>query len=365
MATPSVIPVEITMATSSPLDLAKGFAIFPTLGTARAGTYSTSGQEPNDTILDYISSIGGWDIAAFVNGGFYAGIIGPAFELGLRMEGELRIPGDSQNPASMQTQITSDTQTAGMIIGIGFPLEFALDFQSSELGINVSVQQSINVDLLQLLASLIIGNVGSEAFQKVAETLPAADSSWAFLAQSENIWVSADDPDFALNPVLTLPLNLTPLFMLLPEIGEVIEGALTALKEIGADIAFGPLLGLGISLQGSLEQISGLGYGATDFYQYASGEFWGADFTDGALDTSQTLSLDTSHSASLTLSIGVFAQVTFLQLVNLTEQYTWDITDVVGLEQSPQTYLDVGVMQGTNGVAPPLAQLPSVVFEFA
>jgi hypothetical protein len=365
MATPPLTPVGITMATSLPMDLANGFAIFPTLGTSRAGTYSTSGQEPNDTVLDYFACTGGWDIVCYLNGGFYAGIIGPAFEVGLQMDGVIRTPGDYQNVGSMQTEISRDVQTGGMIIGIGFPIEFNLQFQSQDLGIEVNVRQNINVDLLQLLASLIIGNLGSEAFQKVAETLPAADSSWAFLDQTENIWVSAENPEFALNPVLTLPLNLTPLFMLLPEIGEVIESVLVTLKEIGADFSFGPLLGLGISLQGSLEQISGLGYGATDFYQYASGEYWGADFTDGTLDNSQALSISTSHSASLTLSIGVFAQVTFLQLVNLAEQYTWDITDVVGLEQSPQTYLDVGVMQGTNGVTPPLAQLPSVVFELA
>lgn len=365
MANPPALPIELTMATSLPMDLAKGFAIFPTLGTARAGTYSTSGQDPEDVVVDYLASVGGWDIQAYVSGGFYAGILGPAFEMGLQMGGVLRLPGDNQNLASMQTQITKDTQVAGMILGIGFPVEFILGFQNEEVGVNLNVTQNINVDLLQLLAALIIGKIGSEAFQKVATTLPASNSSWALLAQTENQWTAGDNPEFQLNPVLTLPLNLTPLFMLIPEIGELIEGALGALQEIGVDFSFGPLLGMGIFVQGQLEQISGLGFGPTDFYNYASGQYWGADFTDGNLDTTQGLSIATSHSASLTLSIGVFAQLTFLQLVNLAEQYTWDITDVVGLEQSPQTYLDVDIMQGANGSTPPLATLPLVVFELA
>jgi hypothetical protein len=124
-------------------------------------------------------------------------------------------------------------------------------------------------------------------------------------------------------------------------------------------------LGLGIELHGELEQIAGFGYGATDFYPYASGEFFGADFTqaDPTVPADQ-VTISVTHSATLTMSIGIYAQLTFLQLINVEQEYDWDVTSLVGLGHPGQAYRDTA-LTGTNGQTPPITLAPTVVFELA
>jgi len=318
------------LATSDPLDLCKGFALFPSLGTARAGISSGS---HGATILSKSASLlvlrGGFSFAYQL----LMGVCGPSYAIKFDLEG-------SSDGKQIDMKVSNDEMWAGFFVGvtIGFPFSASLQYWAPDHWYtpwkghwhNIS-SFSINpkIDLLGLILFAIIKILGSDsALSQINNFLPGLVGSWGFTGTNSQGFVAGGGTMTA-EPVMNIPINIIPL---IPAIGEIDE----ALNDIGLKIASGPNIGIGIPVHTTITDVDLDGRGYNEVSWNSSG-FTASGIYD-VPDSPYKMTAYMTHTPDLTFLIGWFASVSLFKLFSISGTLNFDVLGILGLSIKLGTY---------------------------
>lgn len=318
------------LATSDPLDLCKGFALFPNLGTVRAGI-SSGGKSRN--ILSKSAHI------LVLKGDFrfsyelLMGVCGPSYAIKYDLEG-------TGSGKRIDMKVSNDEMWAGFFIGvtIQFPMEGKVEYWKPghwyspwkghwhDIG---SFSIDPKIDLLGLILYAIIKILGSDsALAQVNNFLPGLVGSWGFTAFNKDGFVAGGGTMKA-EPVMNIPINIIPL---IPEIGEVDE----ALNKIGLKIASGPNIGIGIPVSVDFNKVDLDGHAYTSPQWNSSG--FSATGDDEVPADPQNMSTRVAHTPGLTFLIGWFASASLFKLFRISATLNLDVLGILGLKIDLGTY---------------------------
>lgn len=298
-----------TLATSTPLNLCDGFPLFSS-GTARAGLTSAGDQLPLLNNPEYV--VGGVSLAGFLGGTLFVGLCGPSYATSVTLsQGTF-----SNGQASFLT--TQDDTQGGLVFGASLSLNLNMN-----LGLWVANQEDENyplsftfeIDLLQLLVTLILQQIGNQRFTQFNTLFPQIGSTWGLFDEQTNQY-NAGGP-VILNPTLVFPINVEPMMEAIPDIGEGIKGVNEVLGSVGGGIAFGPTFSVGLQINIDLQNF-GIGGFAPAPLEYSNTLVWSTTLTqrDGSPPSQATLEFE--HVVDqLDFGLGAFAQITVGDCFNL------------------------------------------------
>jgi hypothetical protein len=318
------------LATSDPLDLCKGFALFPDVGTVRAGI--SSGQH-GGTILSKSASLlvlrGNFSFAYEV----LMGVCGPSYAIKFDLEGT----GDGKQ---IDMKVSNDSMWAGFFIGITiqFPMSGKVQYWKPDhwytpwkghwhdIG---SFSIDPRIDLLGVILFAIIKILGDDsALSKINNFVPGLVGSWGFTGYNSTNFVAGDGTMTA-EPVMNIPINILPL---IPAVGEIDK----TLSEIGLKIASGPNIGIGIPVHTSLTKVD-LDSHAYDGLAWNSSGFT-ASGDDDVPDSPSQMSVRVTHTPDLTFLIGWFASASLFKLFRISATLNFDVLGILGITIKLGTY---------------------------
>lgn len=331
------------LATSDPLDLCKGFALFPALGAVRAGI--SSGQH-GGTILSKSANLlllrGNFSFAYEV----LLGVCGPSYAIKFDLEGT----GSAQQ---IDMKVSSDSMWAGFFVGftIQFPMSGKVQYWKPghwyspwkghwhDIG---SFSIDPRIDLLGVILFAIIKILGSDsALAKINNFLPGLVGSWGFTGYNSTNFVAGDGTMTA-EPVMNIPINILPL---IPAVGEIDE----TLSEIGLKIASGPNIGIGIPVHTSITKVD-LDGNAYEGLSWNSSGFTASGASDVPSSPSK-MTVQVTHTPNLTFLIGWFASASLFKLFRISATLNFDVLGILGLSIKLGTYNnDLTNTVGTLGV---------------
>jgi len=321
------------LATSTPLDLCKGFAIFPGLGTIRAGISSGS------TASTFLSkSLTILVLRGSFSAGYQAlvGVCGPSYAIGFEVEG-------SATEDDMSLTVSNQSMEAGFFAGFtfGLPLNASLQYWKPDhwytpwkghWHTSGSVSVTPRVDLIGALIYVLLKVLGDDsALSKVNNIVPGLLGTWGFIGHSTGGFGDSGGTLTA-SPVLSVPVNILPY---IPDVGEVDEG----LSDIGVTLATGPNFGLKVPVVASLKSVT-LDDDAT--YESPSWEEETASFSfasgsSPASDPTQ-IKVVVAHTPQLSFTVGWFGSVSFVKLFRLSASVNIDLLGLLGITINLGTY---------------------------
>lgn len=373
-------PIAKTLlATSLPVNLCQGFALFPALGTARAGlTLNTKGNKivdiPETTILAFRVSL-----SASVS--LFLGVCGPSYGIALFAEG-------SYTASQMSLKITDDDTQAGFIFGVD--LQFKLNatarvitYQWLEDGWNSRIRSTwsqaleanfdIKLDIIGLVLKFILGKLAKDnkggianGIKNVGSVLPVL-GSYAIFGDSSTTTI-ANTGRVTVRPRLNIPINIVPLLKKIPKVGEV----LTALKKVKIEPSFGPQISLTIPVTVRI-----IGFGV-DNATYQNGLTWDgkgnvvAGYSSGTVPASAKLidmALTNAIDSRFGVEFGVFFNLKIIKIISIGASYLFDVSEVLNIVPDLEAHLNT--LEATVGVTHPsgMGRIPApeddieVVFE--
>lgn len=259
----ALIPSTL-LGSSNPVDICKGFALFPTIGTTRAGI--TSGL--NNTPLLDTEPITVLTFRTTVNcgGGFFVGLCGPAYGIAFNAAGTF-------SNTALQLAITNDAVAAGLIFGALMNFSFTLQFEVGHLEwVNdgwesrlitrwetaLNAVLKFELDILGLILKYILGQIVennkgpvSYAVQQTATALPRAVPSYSFFGTQVNA-LGTTQGGLTVNPSFALPINIAGLLKLIPKLGIIIA----AIEGAAFQLQLGPSITLGLPVNIQVTQFS-------------------------------------------------------------------------------------------------------------
>lgn len=298
-----------TLATSTPLNLCDGFPLFSS-GTARAGLTSAGDQLPLLSNPEYVVS--GVSLAGYLGGTLFVGLCGPSYATSVTLS-----QGTLSN-GQVSFFVPQDDTQAGLVFGASLSLSLNMS-----LGLWVANQEeqeyplsfTFQIDLLQLLITLILQQIGNQRLTQFSSLFPQIGSTWGLFDEEPDQYNGGGPA--VLNPTLVFPINVEPLMEAIPEIGEGIKGVNDVLASVGGGIAFGPTFSIGLQIFINLQNF-GLGGFAPAPLNYNTEGQWSASLTqpDGSSPSQATMVFE--HVVEqLDFGLGAFAQITIADCFNL------------------------------------------------
>ncbi len=318
------------LATSQPMDLCKGFALFPTLGTLRAGISEGFSEGVLLNKNSHILALRGFFSFSYI---LILGICGPSYAIEFNLEG-------TGSGKSIDMKVSGDKMQAGFFIGITveFPISGGLQYWRPDhwytpwkghwhdIGTFVITPR---IDLLGLILFAIIKILGPDSsLSRVNNIVPGLIGSWGFVGNSNSGFATGNGTMIA-RPVMNIPINIIPF---IPGVGEVDE----TLSKIGLKISSGPNLGIGIPVYTSLTRVE------LDGHAYEGLSWHGERFTASGDDDvpSQVNTIETrlTHQPDLTFLLGWFAAASLFKLFRISATINIDVLGILGLKIELGTY---------------------------
>ena len=323
-------PIPSTvLGTSDPANICKGFALWPGIGTSRAGI-SLGGSTvqlinlPQTQVLTF-------RLLFQSSSNLFLGVCGPGYGIRLDASG-------SSSGSALQLTIANDVVTAGLLYGINFGA--ALNFQSEVLvpkwvedGWNsrfvdtwqplVGGSVSFNVDVIDLIVHLIAGRVAQRNSDRATYGASKSDQSMQGIIGVFNIFgttppgsMAAGSGTVTVAPTLELPVNLVSALKAIPKVG-----AFILLIENLVQLSLGIRLVIGFPIDVQIARLS-LDASQFDNLQWSGPSVTG--FTNGSAPANpQSVGMSFRHSIStrlnedFQLSIGLFMTITFIKVFNV------------------------------------------------
>ncbi|KMY67435.1 hypothetical protein AAU61_11410 [Desulfocarbo indianensis] len=318
------------LATSDPLDLCKGFAIFPSVGAVRAGI---SSGDKSATILHKSASLialkGSFSFAYEV----LMGVCGPSYAVKFDLEGS----GTGKN---LDLTVSNDAMWAGFFVGITvqFPMSASVQYWKPDhwyspwkghwhdLG---SFNITPKIDLLGVILFAIIKILGADSnLAKINNFLPGLIGSWGFTGTNVGGF-AANDGTMTAKPVMNIPINIIPL---IPALGEIDE----ACNKIGLKIASGPNIGISVPVHTSLTKVD-LDGNAYENLQWNSSGFT-ASGSNNVPSSPSKMTVQVTHTPDLTFLIGWFASASLFKLFSISATLNLDVLGLLGITIQLGTY---------------------------
>ena len=326
---------DTALATSLPsIDICKGFALFPGVANARAGVNLNTATSK---LIDINTPILTWRITLGADVSLMAGVCGPAYGTIMRYK-------DIEYDATkLKMTLDSDQTDAGLIFGLGLTINYSfqletLTFRWIDDGWNSRLQSNwqltertgfrINFDLLAILLEIILGKLGKVG-QKIAQVqnvFQAIGGSFSIYGSESDV-IASGGGKYTVSPQLDLPINIIGLLRKIAGVDAVIS----ALEKINIYISVGPIISLLIPVD---FQITGY---AVDGVRYDKSLAWTEDgvtatYASGTVsDVAKQLSVDIRHVAGqrFGLKVGIFFDFTFLKVLSVNKQATYDMPDLL------------------------------------
>jgi hypothetical protein len=364
-----VPPIAKTLiATSLPVDLCRGFALFPDLGVARAGiTVNGSITEifnlAETTIIAFRASFN-------LSGGLFIGMCGPSYAIALFAEGQY-------TASQLSLAVTGDDTQAGFLFGFNVSAKFTARAQVINLrwftdGWNSRIQSEwidafdrtfdFKLDVVELVIRLLLNKLAKDNRASVSyNLLKAADvlpllGSYSIFGQSVDA-IGSGRGRITVRPRVNLPINIAPLLKKIPKVGAVIK----VLKKAGFTFSFGPLFTLTIPVT-----IRVVGFGVDDA-TYQTNLTWDnagnvvARYTSGNVPAAAQeidMGLSNAIDSRFGFHLGVFANLKFLKVFNIGATYSIDIGPFLNIVPDFDSHLNT--LTSTVGVTNPFqARIPS------
>jgi hypothetical protein len=347
-----------TLGTSDPVNICKGFALFPQIGTLRAGvqlgnTTGTIFNVPSTNLLAF-------RFALNASYSFFLGVCGPAY--GIRFDAD-----GSYDNNTISLQVANDQTAAGLIFGLTFGVGFSAtldklqirwiqDGWKSRLAASFEPALNINFDfkidavalvLEQILGKLSKGNNSKvvNGISKAGDVLPSLLGSYSIYGSESNA-IGSTRGKVTVSPTVDLPINIVALLKLIPKVG----AAIAAIEAAAFQISAGPVFSLvvPVDIQINSFQVDGATYGNLSWTD--SGRVTGT-YAGGPVPASPgQLGATLQHTPAprFEYKVGVFVTVTFIKIFSVGATINTTVPDVLNLKPNFGTF--------TNTVSNPVGR---------
>jgi len=325
-----------TLGTSDPVDLCKGFALFPQLGVVRAGV---SINRASKNLFRVSPRILMWKLNANAQYSLDMGVCGPSYAFKVDAQG-------STEGNSITLQLSNDQIQAGLIVGMTFGIQANIKVQQlsiqwvwdgwhshirSTWDTAINLAPNLTFDLINIILSVLLYIDGKSEnpdtnFQRLGNYFPSTLASYGFFdAESNQI---ASQGSFSAEPAITLPINLA---LFIPELKAINE----ALAALWGGLAIGPQIGISIPTTVKIDSISVDGQNYPNL-QFSNGVVSGTGGT--ATDNPQNLSFVMKHTPFFEIQFGGFVQFSILKFVNIGLTESVDVLNLLGIKVPLGTY---------------------------
>lgn len=335
------------LATSNPVDICRGFALFPALGTARAGV-STAAPFNRVIDIDRIEAV----VFAFSLGvgfGVQIGMCGPAYGIAMTVDA-------FYNEASASVGIQRDQTSAGFFFGFSVRVEITGGLEALE-GIEWSgdrwasspvarwssaldIDLAFEIDLISLILSFIVGRLGEDSrtgtvIDTANTVLPITGQTFSLLDTARNE-INSSQGRYTVSPRIDIPINIATL---VARSSAPLKAALKALEKTGSEIAFGPQISIIFPID---FWIAGF---EIDTAQYYTNPRWGdigvvLSRTGGrvpAVPRRITVAIRHTAGARIGLAVGIFFNFTFFKVFSAGATWQIELPNLLNLNPSPRT----------------------------
>lgn len=326
---------EITntkIATSDPLNLCNGFALFPKLTTARLG-YVGSG------IAGKIFSFENQNLLLFrlsVNAKYEAvvGVCGPAYAMEMEVEG-------STDNGELTLTVEGDEIQAGLLFGVtlSLVLNLSLDYmhlkwvhagwkshfaRSWSRLLNVHINLEFDpIEWMVYCYKVVTGKEDKEtAFKKVTHISNELIASWGMYDERKGNFIS-NGGELDAAPTYNIPVDISSMV-------EPIALLNLSLKALLSHLSFGPLFGIQIPVKVKMKSVTvyDTKYSNLHFNGYTvTGTKTGTD-----PDYPREINVELEHTAGFDLALGVFLNLNLVKLFNVGFSVTWPLLKLLGIE---------------------------------
>jgi len=334
------------VGTSDDASICKGFALFPSVGTARAGV-SLSDQTKN--LLNKTPQILAWKFGVTFGYQFIFGVCGPAYGTAFDVAGT--IPENSTGRA--QFTFSSDNVQAGFFFGASLRVFFSFNVQEYRFrwvwdgwdshlegywASAFSASLDIKLDLIAIALDLIkLALKGKDALLKKVDVFsPALQGCFGMLDGTSG--ELSNDGTTTVKPTLTFPLNIVPL---IPGMRTVVEG----LEKLWGALEGGPTLGIVIPTDVSITEVTVKdAFGVSRAYKPIDPK---TPVKNGVMETQgprenvlypDNISVKLTHSPGFDISLGVYVKVSVCKLFELNASTSFELLDKLGIKVKAGPY---------------------------
>ena len=326
------ITQAFNIATSDPLDLCQGFALFPGID-ARAGTAINN---QGTTVLNTDPTVLLWKFSAKAGYTLTMGVCGPAYAL------LFSVPAlqwsDAAGQQQVRMQVSDDDLQAGF--SVGFTIDLNLNFSiTKSVAIHwytpwkrkwetkFSFNFDLKFDLINLILTVILKILEEDGktdtfLQKVNNISPTLLGTWGMFDEKKNQF-AGNAGTLEVNPAFTVPINLVPY---IPGLSEIDKGLQVILGYLRA----GPSVGISIPTTVSLDKITIDG----NAYPISSVDSSGNVTAEGSAEIAaapETAGVELEHKPGFDIDFGVFAAAGILKLFNLSASYSFSVLALLGI----------------------------------
>jgi hypothetical protein len=347
----ATIPSTV-LGTSDPVDLCKGFALFPAIGNPRIGISVSDSTKP---LFSVSPSLLVWKLNAQASFGIRFGICGPAYGFRLNAAG-------STSGQNLSLNLSNDQINCGMILGLDAGVNFIITVQQLNIswvwdGWNSHIKTSwetvvntniaLDFDLLgTVLAVILYINDESEDKNQLLANLgtyiPNLIGSWGFYdAESDEI---GDNGQLSAEPAITVPINLANFVPQLQELNK-------SLAVVWGGFGIGPSIGVSIPTTVSITNIQ-LDSATFNNVTVSNGVLTGST-TDTIPESPTTISMGVQHNPNFDFQVGFWAQFYILKILNIGFSYTFDVLELLGIRISLGKYNNTVSSTVGGGINPP------------
>ncbi len=320
------------IATSDPLSICNGFALFPALGTFRSGYVGTDMAGTIFSIKD--ENILLFRLSANAKYEVVFGLCGPAYAAEMELEG-------STHNGKIELTVAGDELQAGILFGLTLSfvcnitldtlkLKWVWDGWNSHFDSTWSKLADFHInfefDVIELIYELIKEGFESEheetAFKKVPVLSNQLIGSWGMYDERKGNFAS-NGGEMVATPTLNLPIDIAPMIEPVAELN-------LALKALFSRLSFGPLIGIQMPVTVKMKTVT-LDSTKYSNLAFADGKMGGTTTgTDPSNPTKLTVELD--HTAGFDLSFGIFLNLNLVKLFNIGFSTTWPLLKTLGIE---------------------------------
>jgi hypothetical protein len=334
------------LATSNPVDICRGFALFPAVGTVRAGV-STSA--PFNRVID----IGRTEVVVFafsLGVGFQVqiGMCGPAYGIAMTVDALY-----DESRASIGIQ--RDQTAAGFFFGFSVRVEITGGLEALE-GIEWSgdrwasspvarwstaldIDLAFEIDLISLILSFIVGRLGEDSrtgtrIDTATTVLPITGQTFSLLDTARNE-INSSQGRYTVSPRIDIPINIATL---VARSSAPLKAALKALEKTGSEIAFGPQISIIFPID---FWIAGFEIDTAQYYTNPRWEDIGVVFarTGGrvpAVPRRITVAIRHTAGARIGLAVGLFFNFTFFKVFSAGATWQIELPNLLNLNTNPR-----------------------------
>jgi len=320
------------IATSDPLSICNGFALFPKLGAFRSGYVGTNMANTIFSVNDENLLL--FRLSANAKYEVIFGLCGPAYAVEMELEG-------STGNGSIELAVAGDEIQAGVLFG--FTLSFVLGIQLDTMKFNwvwdgwnsnlepswsqlLNFHVNLEVDVIEFIYECI--KKGFEAkdeettFKKVAHISNQLIASWGMYDERKGNFVS-NGGEMVATPTLNIPIDITPMI-------EPLAAFNVTLKPLFSRLSFGPLIGIQIPVTVKMKSVT-LDYTKYSNLAFAAGKVSGTTTGADPGDAS-TINVELEHTAGFDISFGLFCNLNLVKLFNIGFSTTWPLLKTLGIE---------------------------------